>query len=369
MPALSRGESSSCSNPKLDLFTKVNGVLADIAVLEFQVFEKVTTPGTPIQVYPTTPGTRQSVDASNLCPVGGKISTGHYHADYTVPPGEITGTHEVRWFFRLTPSAPEQQFFEEFEVLAAPQPFADDTYISVADVRAAGVNSNPPTDSAIQASICLWQSFIERATRQWFRPIALELYADGTDSDALHFGVPIISIDELRINDETSPLDPSHYRVYNATQYPADRQNPRIKLRDEFEQHRDIYTAPMGYGRTIFRKGRQNQYVKGTFGYVEADGSAPPLIKHALTKLVVEKLAKPVVPGSNGNVLVPPILQGIILEEETDNHRVRYAQAGGTLKARAPGLAGITSDQEILDIIRLYKAPIGIATPSNPSYR
>lgn len=366
MPALGRGQSSSYTSPALDIFTKVNGAPADVAVLEFQIFEKVTTPGSPIQVYPATVGTRQAVNTA-LFPAGQKINVGRYFAAYTVPLTAPIGTHEIRWFFKLLPASPEQQFFEEFEVLGTPVASADADYISVSDVRAAGVNTDPPSDAAIQASICLWQAFIDRATRQWFRPIELELYLDGTDSDALHFGVPIISISEVRINSESDPLPTERYKVYNANLYPADKQNPRIKLVDEFEQHRDIFTAPLRTGRTIFRKGRQNQYLKGIFGCVEADGSAPPLIRHALTKLVIEKLATPLVSGTSP--LPPPILSGIITEEWTDGHKITYAQSGGALKPRAPGLAGITNDQEILNILRLYKAPIGLATPANPSYR
>lgn len=366
MPALGRGQSSSCANPALDIFTKVSGVPADVAVLEFQIFEKVTTPGTPVQVYPAVLGTREAVSISD-CPAGGRISTGRFVAAYSVPLDAPIGTHEIRWFFKLTPASPEQQFFEEFEVLGAPVASVDDTYITVSDVRAAGLNANPPSDGQIQASICLWQAFIDRATRQWFRPIELELHLDGTDSDALHFGVPIISVEEVRLNGLSTALDPSRYKVYNAVRYPYDKHNPRIKLVDEWGQSRDIFTAPDRSQRSRFRKGRQNQYIKGVFGCVDENGGPPELIKHALLKLVIEKLSTPVVPGSTGD-LTPPIMQGIVLEEWTDGHKIKYAQSGGTTRPRAPGLTGITNDQEILDIIRLYKAPIGLATPANPSY-
>jgi len=371
MPEMIRGETSDCTNPKLDVFTKVSGAPADVSELSFQIFEKVTTPASPIQVFPATPGDKESVDVSTLCPSGGKITTGRYHADYTVPLSAPIGIHEIRWFFRLLPSSPEQQFFEEFSVLAGAVASVDDTYISVADVRALGLNDDPPTDAQIQSAICLWQSFIERATRQWFRPIQLTLLLDGTDSDALHFGVPIISVDEIRINNLTTALETDRYKVYNdQSGLGTGRQNPRIKLVDSFEASRDIYTAPDKYGRTIFRKGRQNQFVKGIFGFVEDDGvSAPPLIKHALSKLVVEKIANPVVPGTEPEDLPPPVITGPIHEEWTDGHRLKFRQSGSTLLPRNPGLAGITDDQEILNILRLYRAPIGVATMANPSYR
>jgi hypothetical protein len=366
MPVLSRGESISCTNPKLDIFTKVSGVPADISSLEFQIFEKATDPNNPIQVFPGSG--RQAVNVSAACPVGQKLSTGHYTAIYDVPPNEIIGLHEIRWFFKLLPASPEQQFFEEFDVLSAAAS-SEDTYITVSDVRETGLNDNPPNDQTIQQSIILWQSFIDRATRQWFRPIELELELDGSDSDALHFGVPIISIDEIRINSEGTALDPKRYKIYNEITYPSNRQNPRIKLVDEFSEERDIFTAPMRNGQSIFRKGRKNQFVKGMFGYVEEDGSAPPLIKRAHLKLVVEKLTKPIFESQTPATATPALIRGLIKEEWTDGHRIRYDQPGGPLKPRAPGLYGITDDPEIMNILRMFKAPIGLATPANPSYR
>lgn len=368
MPELIRGETSDCSNPKLDIFTKVSGVPANVSSLSFQILEKVTTPGSPIQTFPVVAGDKSSVDVSTLCPSGGKIATGHYHATYTVPLSEAIGLHEIRWFFKLTPADIEQTISEEFSVLASAKASPGIDIISVSDVRAAGVNVDPPSDADIQLAICLWQAFIERATRQWFTPIELELTVDGTDSDALHFGVPIISIEELRINNEETALATDKYKVYNATRYPKDKQNPRIKLVDRFQDRRDIYTAPIRHGSTLFRKGRQNQFIKGVFGCVEADGSPPLLIQRALLKLVIEKLTIPIIPGT-GPAVPPPILTGVILEEKVDVHSIKYAQKGSTLNPRAPGLAGITEDQEILGIIRLYKAPIGLASPANPSYR
>lgn len=244
-------------------------------------------------------------------------------------------------------------------------------YITVQDVRDAGLPIGVASDAFVLASIKLWQKFLERACRQWFYPLELELNLDGTDSDALHFGVPIISIEEVRLNLCPTALDPRYYKVYNALVYPADHQNPRIKLIDTRNNNLDIFAAPDREGRMIFRRGRQNQYVKGVFGYIEADGSPPDLIKHALLKLVIQKLTTPLyVDASSGQPAPTPphIVSGIVTEEWTDGHRLKYSQAGGELKARAPGLAGITDDQEILNIIKLYKAPIGCATPNNPSY-
>jgi hypothetical protein len=243
--------------------------------------------------------------------------------------------------------------------------------IAVDDIRAQGLTDPPYNDAKIGSAIALWQSFLERACKQWFYPKELELLVDGNDSGTLFFGVPIINIDEIRINNCTTALDTSLYKVYNAAFYPHDRQNPRISLVDQFGEQRDIFTAPDRRGRRLFRRGRQNQYIKGTFGCVESDGtSAPPLIKWALTKLVIEKLTSPpYVDPEASDTSVPSILHGIVVEEWTDGHKIKYAQSGGELAKRQPGLAGITDDQEILNIIKLFRAPIGLATPADPSFR
>ena len=242
-------------------------------------------------------------------------------------------------------------------------------YVTVEDMRDAGLSDETAyPDADILASIQMWQAFIERACRQWFYPLDRILEFDGTDSDAIHFGVPIISVHELRINSSEVALEKSYYRVYSDVR--DDRGNPRIKLIDNRDTTNDIFTAPSRAGRMLFRKGRKNQYVRAVFGCIEPDGSCPALIKRALTKLVIEKMLRPLVEDpADPPPLFPPLVSGILTEEWTDGHKAKYGHAGGDIKPRQPGLIGITFDQEILDIIKLYKAPIGIATPANASYR
>lgn len=374
MPALARGQANTPSI--LNWFVTVGSVLTDVNEIGFRILD--ITGGLPgTQVFPASVGTYEPVTNAP-----GHFSTGAYYAfnngggeGWTPDDAEPLGTHRIEWRWKVDASDPYQLGSEDFEVLVHSAGTSDDLYLGVTGdlyigvdaIRAQGLTSSMASDSSVLAAIATWQAFLERACRQWFAPKTMIIKFDGTDSDAIHFGVPIISIDYLKINSSTTELDPGLYKVYNSIAYPDDRRNPRIKLVSEDEM--DIYTAPMIFGRHRFRKGRQNQEVKGTFGYVETDGSTPRLIKHALTKLVIEKLAKPILtpPGAEP-VPLPPLLSGIIKREVTDGHSLEYAVAGGELSTRKPGLSGITMDQEILDIIRLYKAPIGIATPAHPSY-
>jgi hypothetical protein len=328
------------------------------------------------QVFPVASGTFEAVTSG-----AGHVGVGEYFAydvggleGWTPAPTQELGSYRIEWRWKNISSSAYQTYLEDFQIVAESVGSPGFQIISVADVRAAGVPDPPdgPSDTQIQMSILVWQSFIERACRQWFYPKDLELFVDGSDSDALHFGVPIISVSELEVNldqnNRGNLLPAASYRVYTDNQYPDNRANPRIKLSDFYSSQRDIFTMDCDSTRK-FRKGRQNQRVKGVFGCVQSDGSAPPLIKYALTKLVIEKLRRPIVPGpsSGSSGIVPPLVAGIVLEEWTDDHRLKYAQSGGVIRERAPGLTGITDDQEILTILRLYKAPIGLATPDNAS--
>jgi hypothetical protein len=243
-------------------------------------------------------------------------------------------------------------------------------YIDLADVRDVGITEEMVADEAVETAIALWQALIERACRQWFEPREMTLKFDGNDSALLPVGVPIISIEYLKLNNDPVALDATHYRVYKSRSYPDDRRNPRIML-NALCDDADIYTAPIVNGLLKFRKGRQNQEIKGTFGFVEEDDSTPLLIKRALLKLVVEKLATPVftAPGTEAPLPPPPpVLAGIIQEERTDGHALIYANRFTVNSRRPNSMMSFTSDPEIIEIIKMYRAPIGICTPAHPSH-
>lgn len=352
---------------KVNWFITVGGALNNAFEVGFRITDIVGgLPGT--QIFPTTPG-----EFENVTSPPGRFGTGSYFAydntaatPWTPGTGTSLGTHRIEWRWKIISDAFFQTGREDFEVLPAGAVVPGDLYITVEDIRDLGM-PDPPTDAEVLVAIEVWQTFLERACRQWFIPKTMVLALDGTDSDAIHFGVPIISIDHIKINNEDTVLDTDLFKVYSAVRYPDDRHNPRIKLVAAEDQ--DIFTAPLIHGQLKFRKGRQNQEVKGTFGYVEEDGSVPPLIQHALKKLVVEKLTTPIFMDPTAAPLpAPPPLVGPIVEEWVDSHKVKYGQRGGMLSPRKPGLTGITSDQEILDIIKLFRAPIGAATPAHPSF-
>lgn len=112
---LVRGETVDCSNPKLDVFFRRSGVAQDMAELEFQIFD-IADELNPIQVFPVVVGTKEPVDVSNDCPIGGRLGTGHYVAAYTVDGAATLGPYEIRWFYRYLLTSPIEIFAEQFEI-------------------------------------------------------------------------------------------------------------------------------------------------------------------------------------------------------------------------------------------------------------
>lgn len=370
MAILARGQASSCTNPILDIFTTLGptGPKIDVELLEFIIFD-VSTPAkqlSPVQVFPSSG--RATVDTVNLCPTGGKVALGHFVGDYTVDLAEPLGAHEIRWFLkRFTSDPTEITFSEEFQVIDTVAPSTADLYCQVQDFRDLGVSVTDINDNDLEELIRTTQSLLDRATRQWFNERDLQFTFDGTDSDALHFGVPIISIEWLKLNTDPNPLSTDLYRVYSGRSYPDDRRNPRIKLIGP-DEHRDIFVAPLTTGRLRFRKGRQNQEIKGKFGFVEDDGSTPKPITRALKKMVIERITSPLFVPTGGSTPPPPppTTSGVVAEERTDGHSIKYLTA--TVSSRKAGATGISSDPEVQDIIKMYRAPIGLATPAHWSY-
>jgi hypothetical protein len=310
MSALARGQPSDCANPVLDLFTQVNGVLVDVASLQFQVFD-VSDPGkqqNPVQVFPTTLGARATVNVSVLCPAGDKLSTGHFVARWAPPISEAIGTHEVRWFFRLTTTSPEQTFREEFEVLVEVAGFSGTGYAFVSDLREEGVTAANASDARLQRLIAQASRYVERITGRFFEPRVQALTLDGTGGRTLPLGHPIIGVDGAFIDSSPFspgdlPVDSSVYRVYNRhlTQgllLPDDRDDPKL----EFIHGNDLGgvrfepVGALGLASLVWPRGQQNVTVRGVFGYTEPDGSptgrTPELIRHATKLLVMRELPR-----------------------------------------------------------------------------
>lgn len=363
MPALARLQASSCSHPELDLFTKVNGVLTDVAVLEFQIFEKVSNPLVPVQVFPTIIGNRETVNLAALCPTGHKLGTGHYVAAYTPPITELIGTHIVRWYFKLTLAAPEQSFSEEFEVLPEATASSASGYTTVQAMRDEGVTTSQASDARLQTLIERASYMIDMWTGRYFEPRTKVIRVDGRDARAVLLDEPIIDITAIKILDSygttiayagsDTDVDLDDVRIYNRhlTQLltdPDDRDNPRIEF---------AFPSRASFGGR-FPVGRQNIQVEGIFGYTEPDGTphgrTPLLIEHATKLMVIRELAL----MSDTDARADTINRQRITMQKTRDQSISYGAASshaGTYSAG--GLGRMTGDPEIDAILERFTRP------------
>lgn len=229
-------------------------------------------------------------------------------------------------------------------------------YISVADVRAAGLEDEAAyPDEKIESAILRQTAIVDRICRQWFEPVVKTLLLDGTDSDTLPLDFPIVAVSALYVNNSFgSPLPPDYYRVYNGRgRGPDDRTCPMIRLASS----RGAFLGP-----SRFYRGAQNQMVVGTFGYVEEDGSTPEPIKKAMLKLVIRDLTTPLAGGAagssdgggGGGLSVGPKVS-----ETTDGHTISFAAP--VISGLRMGTLGVTGDPEVDKILELYRAPVAVA--------
>lgn len=348
------------------MFTKVNGVLTDVAVVQFQIFEKVSNPSVPVQVYPTTLGDRADVNLLALCPTGHKLGTGHYVAEYTPIITELIGTHIIRWYFKLTNDSPEQTYSEEFEVLAQATGSSSSGYTTIQALRDEGVTTTMASDSRLQRLIDRASRMIEFYTGRYFEPRAKTIRIDGRGNRAVLLDEAIIDVTELRILDsyETtiaysgseSVVELDELRVYNRhltenLLTPDDRDNPRIEF---------AFPSRLAYGGR-FPLGRQNVQVVGIFGYTDPDGSptgrTPPMIEHACMLMVIREM----VPLADSDGRSDVMDRRRVTSERTRDQSVSYGSPTSTAGAgSASGTGKYTGDPEIDVILERYTRPMGL---------
>lgn len=226
-------------------------------------------------------------------------------------------------------------------------------YVSVQDLREEGFTEAVMSDARALALVQLWEDYVNQFTGQWFYPLATTLELDGTGSNLLQLSVPIIRVDELRLNDSSYVLPTSQYVAYTGrTPGNDDRTNPRIKIKSAassaVESFYQAASTTMLRG-VMFKRGEHNQKVTGLFGYVEADGTAPVLIKYAVRKLVSLNSAKLALGGAT-------MLAGPMTKEVTDRHSVSYSE-------KMLPAATLSGDPEVDRIMARYRRPLVIMAP------
>lgn len=216
--------------------------------------------------------------------------------------------------------------------------------VIVQDIRDEGLTVDDITDARIDILSAGWQQWLETRCGMWFSSKTLDMLLDGSGGRTLFLPIPIIDLTALYINENTTALDSSYYTVYNRYEPFDDRKNPRIKLKRS--NSTDIF---VGYSSSVFATGDLNQRLVGDFGYVESDGSAPYLIKRAITILIIATAEL------LGDSQIDQLKIGKAIEEVTDRHRVRYSDLWDELQSSMA--TGLT---EVDEALRIYKRPIQI---------
>lgn len=372
MPKLARNQASDCDYPELDIYTQVSGVgFVDVFSLEYVIKEDVTSPGSPVQVYP--PAGRATVNLA-LCPAGEKLSTGHYVALYTPDLTEPIGTHIIEWYFKLSATSPEQTFCEDFEVLAEGSASSSTGYCTIAELRALGIpdtGTNAKSNAELQTLITLASNMIDRYTGRFFEPRSQVINVDGKGRNGLLLGDPIIKINSitLRSDDFTSdqPIDLGDVRIYNRhlTQNltnPDDRDSPKIEF-IEFDRRYERNNVSGNSAHYIFHPhrwpdGTQNVEIDGVFGYTEYDqteyGRTPFLISRATCLIVTRQLLYSAY--SQADKANDAANWWRVTEMKTRDQSIKYADPSKFGRSRA-GVGAFTGDPEIDAIIASFRRP------------
>lgn len=363
MPALARGQASSCTNPELDLYITVNGVRTDVNSLEFVIREKVTDPASPAQVYPVTG--RATVNLTD-CPTGHKLSTGRYVAEYTPDLTALLGLYEITWYFKLTAGSPEQTFSEDFTVVSEVNGSVSDGYTTIEDLRDEGVPLTY-TDARLTKLIRMASEDIDRFTGRHFEPRAKTILVDGTGDFSVLLDEPIIQVSDVKIvypdvlTDDFETISMDEIRVYNrhlsqGLLTPDDRNNPRIEFvtgndpDTGFRRMRSRVTNPIAR----WPEGNQNIQITGVFGYTDPDGTVfgktPTAIQHACNLMVISNL-----PGAyNTEDRFDIRTRYMISKFKTRDQEISYRNSG---LSRGDISGPFTGDPEIDRILLRYRRP------------
>lgn len=354
MGALGIGETSDCSNPVLDLYTQVDGLLFDVYSVEYQVWRR--SGSAPAQVFPATAGERTSVDLAP-CPGGDRLGLGHYVATWTA-----AGTacrYEVRWFVKTTETASEQAYCEEFDVLAQPVAFGQqEPYALIADLRAEGVPLSQASDARAFELLLRASETIERVCGLWFQPRALAMLLDGPGTQTLFLRVPICGIESIAIDgDEIAFTSVAVYARHLSQRLlsPDDRRNPQLVRKSCGDTWR-------GRG-PVWPRGLQNLAISGVFGFTEPTaatcmvGTVPRAVRLACVRLAVLELELLASPDRGASRR-----QGDITSEGTRDQRVTYGDRQSSSGiARVVPAYGSTGDAEVDAMLGRFRPPIHMA--------
>ena len=238
-------------------------------------------------------------------------------------------------------------------------------YCTIQDIRDQGYASSAYADAKVQTAIQRATSVIDKLCRQWFEPRYKRVSLDAKRIDQLWVKIPIIAMQEIKIDEEILSLD--EFEIYNrhlthGIVNPDDRADPRIA----WGQGRSTVDIKRLYGGGRFPKARKSVICRGVFGYTDigpgeyvgetADGSQIPItfgitpeaIQHAATKLTLKYM----LPFEEAQDLMNA---SKVIEEKTRDQSYKLATPSA-----AQGGYGLTGETEADQILAMYQAPFDI---------
>jgi len=302
MVALAQGETVDVDNPRLVFIHQLLGKLVDPVSVSFEIFRKVTDAErvAPVSVAGPT--------VVNL--VTDKIGTGRFAATWAVPAAQRVGLYEIRWSFVSEAAGATEVARIEFEVLAGIGALLGPSYALVSEMRDEGINKNI-SDARIQVAIVIASRFVEQVTNRFFDARFQTLYVNGTGSNSVLLGDPVIAVESIRIETEPSlqpdlDVDATLYRVFNrhlgqGMLNPDDRESPKIEFVHSDDllgvgSARFVPLSGVSIRSLTFPVGVQNTKIVGVFGYTEDThngspwGDTPTLIRHVTKLLAIRNL-------------------------------------------------------------------------------
>lgn len=363
MAHVPRGTNSTAAAPLLDLWITDNGVIADPddGSLTWSIVD-LTTEAKELSPSTITGPVTVDLDAHRI-----SDQTGHFAAVAAplVPADADTGAYEIRWSWTID-GAPFA-YAQRFDVLEGVPRGLGGGYALVSDFRREDICEEAASTLKLLRLIHEQSSEIERWTKRFFEPRFLKIKADGTGTDTLLLGPPIIALSRVLVRDQPIAVDfaSDQLRVYNrhigGLLQPDDRVSPRVtipNLRLPVElggRWGGVFTGSMSL-RTSFPEHPLNVLVEGLFGYTDPDGThlgkTPDPIRRATMLLVRRNL--------------PSLADTEAQFEAEEGHRVKRIKTRDQEiefnPEREAGVVNITGDAQVDRLLSRYIRTLRIAS-------
>lgn len=359
MRGLTKGETSSKTNPILQLFCRSGGVLADFYSGTFKIDDIKDAGSSAAAVVASTP----------FVPATHQVGTGRYAIATGSTSSWSVGTHRVTCTYKMVAGGPDYIQTIDFEVLDPADWATGMGYVGYLSTRLALADSyvaSTVTRQRLHRLIDEFSRRIEQWTGRWFEPRYVKLKKAGQDSPVLLLQQPIIAIEDIyavwktTTGEDTYKYEQYLYKVYNrhldGFSEEDDRGNPRIELTD--------VTGTQLPPTTDFAwpYGNQNIELRGVFGYTDPDfdpnsgqiaiGKTPADLARAVGILAGRATSDPTMSDPT------TWLSGSIRSMRTRDQSISFGgSSGGSSGGGGGGISDLSGDSLVDSILVKYCQP------------